>query len=258
MADVTISTLGADFPPLGIDSVIPISNGYSTNKVTVGNFLANAFGSQTTIGVLDWNDVSNTKPGCCNNTLLLANHTNGPGVGGYYHPLNFEYSTKMGDGNVTQMAVAYGTPGNELCMRGRYSGSWSTWVRFLNNSNYSEYALPKTSPQIAKAWLVFSGFTNSTAPAAGSNISSKILSQYNISSLSYVSGNTLIATFTNSFPNANLCVVGNSTGNNQTYNFVAAISTTTTTVTFALPSLGGSGAANVLPTGNTSIIVYSN
>jgi hypothetical protein len=99
------------------------------------------FATNTTAGTQDWNHVSNIRPGV-GETLLLGSHANGPGGGNYYHPLNFEYSSISGSGNITQLAIAYGSPGNELFMRGSYSGSWNGWNRFLNSSNYSSYALP--------------------------------------------------------------------------------------------------------------------
>lgn len=88
---------------------------------------ANWFGAEGTGGTLDWNHVTNTRPGT-GVTLLLGSATNGFGGGNYYHAFNLEYSSKDGTGNVTQLAVAYGTPANDIKMRGRYSGSWSSWV----------------------------------------------------------------------------------------------------------------------------------
>jgi len=112
------------------------------NIITLNSNFTTGFGAVTTGGTADWNDVSNTYPGS-GYTLLLGNATNGPnsavGLTNYFHAFNFEYSSKDGTGNVTQLGIAYGTPGNELVMRGRYSGGWSTWVRFLTNSN-SPYA----------------------------------------------------------------------------------------------------------------------
>lgn len=90
-----------------------------------------AFGADTTVGVANWNDATNTKPGF-GPTLLVGSDTNGPSgsgaAAGYYHVLNIEYATKDGTGNITQLAIPYGndiSPG--IWMRGRYSGSWTTW-----------------------------------------------------------------------------------------------------------------------------------
>jgi len=112
----------------------------STNIATTA-WVRNILGARTTGGTADWNDVSNTRPGT-GYTLLLGTATNGMGGGNYYHPFNLEYASNNGTGNVTQMAYAYGSPANEMYMRGRYNGSWTGWVRFINSNNYSSYALP--------------------------------------------------------------------------------------------------------------------
>ncbi len=102
------------------------------------------FASQGTGGTLDWNDVSNTRPGV-SPTLLLGSATNGFGGGNYYHPLNIEYAGVNGTSNLTQLAIAYGTPANDLRMRGRYQGTWSSWVTFLNSSNFTSFALSSST-----------------------------------------------------------------------------------------------------------------
>ena len=101
---------------------------------------ANWFGAVETGGTLDWNHSSNTRPGS-GYTLLLGSATNGFSVGDYYHAFNLEYSSKDGTGNVTQLAISYGTPGNDIRMRGRYAGTWSSWVRILNSSNFNSFAM---------------------------------------------------------------------------------------------------------------------
>lgn len=121
-------------------------NGYQT-AANISSF----FGSPSTSGTLDWNDISNTKPGAYG-SLLLGTASNGPGGSMYFHPFNLEYSSKDGTGNVTQMAIAYGSPGNELYMRGRYSGNWSTWVRYLNSSNYNSYSPTLTGGGASGTW----------------------------------------------------------------------------------------------------------
>ena len=110
--------------------VDPASSG---SAIVVNGYMLGGLGAETTGGTLDWNNVNNVRSGSTK-TLLLGSATNGMGGGTYYHPLNFEYSSKDGSGNVTQMAIAYGTPGNRLWMRGRYDGSWSSWVEFLSTS----------------------------------------------------------------------------------------------------------------------------
>lgn len=81
-------------------------------------------------GIFDWNHISNAKSGS-GYTLLLDSSTNGPKPGGtaYYHSFNFEYGSKNGTGNLTQLAVPYaqqfGSPG--IFIRSRYNTTWSEW-----------------------------------------------------------------------------------------------------------------------------------
>jgi hypothetical protein len=98
------------------------------------------FATTGTGGVTNWNDVTNTIPGV-GTTLLLGSASNGPGGATYYHPFNIEFAGNSGTGNVTQMAIAYSSPANELYMRGRYDGTWNSWTRFLNSANFSTYAV---------------------------------------------------------------------------------------------------------------------
>ena len=262
MSDVTISSLNASYAPTGPSVALPISDGSSTTKIEVNELLRNAFGSRTTGGVLDWNDVSNTKPGCINNTLLIGTHTNGPQVGGYYHPLNFEYATKNGTGNVTQLAVAYATPGNELCMRGRYANNWSAWVRFLNNQNYTSYVSPAgisgnfndltnkpNNAGYAKAWVRINSLAGAST-TDGADLTSYIGASYNINRLVKSSNNLpyYIAYFTNPLVANNLCGTGTSYGNANTFCYVAGMTFTNTYVSFAIT--GG------ISTGPTSVVVY--
>lgn len=107
-------------------------------SMLIAGRIEGGFGAYSTSGTLDWNDVSNTRSGSTG-TLLLGTATNGPGPSIYFHPFNFEYSSKDGTGNVTQMAIAYGSPGNKLYMRGRYSGSWGSWVQFLDTGSDAQY-----------------------------------------------------------------------------------------------------------------------
>jgi hypothetical protein len=136
----------------------------STNIATTA-FAKQLFSSPTTAGTLDWNDVSNTRPGA-GATLLLGSATNGPGGGNYYIPFNYEYSSFDGTGQVTQTAIAYGSPGNEFWMRGRYTGSWSSWVRYLNSSNYNSYAPTLTGGGASGTWGISITGNAATATSA--------------------------------------------------------------------------------------------
>ena len=108
---------------------------YNAGKVGIGTTgpgalldvrgqIIGGFGSQTTAGALDWNHLSNSRPGS-GYTLLYGNATNGPNnTGHYYHPFNFEYGGgKSGSGNITQLAIPYGDANSinsGLYIRGRY------------------------------------------------------------------------------------------------------------------------------------------
>ena len=120
---------------------------YNAGKVGIGTTgpgalldvrgqIIGGFGSQTTAGALDWNHLSNSRPGS-GYTLLYGNATNGPNnTGHYYHPFNFEYGGgKSGSGNITQLAIPYGDANSinsGLYIRGRYSSSWSSWRKILS------------------------------------------------------------------------------------------------------------------------------
>ena len=106
--------------------------------IVVNGYMLGGLGAASTSGTLDWNDSTNSRSGSTP-TLLLGTATNGPGGGSiYYHPLNFEYASKNGSGNITQLAIAYGSPGNSLRMRGKYDGTWSSWIEFINSGSDSQ------------------------------------------------------------------------------------------------------------------------
>jgi hypothetical protein len=155
---------------------------YST-AIANTTFVKNLFGATNTSGTLDWNDVSNTQPGS-SATLLLGNATNGFGVAGiYYHPFNLEYSTKNGTGNVTQLAIAYGLPGNDIKMRGRYQGSWTSWITFLNSGNYNSYSPTLTGGGASGTWSI-----NVTGTAASETLAT-VTARGNIASGSIQANN---------------------------------------------------------------------
>ncbi len=100
---------------------------------TLGQFY---LGASTTGGTTDWNDSSNTTPNS-GTTLLSGSATNGPGGSNLFHPINFEYNTKTGVGNITQWAVPYGNSSINagFFYRGRFSGSWSSWYKIWTETN---------------------------------------------------------------------------------------------------------------------------
>ena len=92
-----------------------------------GSQYIGGMGAATTGGTTDWNDATNARSGN-GHTLLLGNHSNGPGLASYYHPFSFEYNNKDGTGNMTQFAIPYNDPdGQGMWFRSRYSGTWTDW-----------------------------------------------------------------------------------------------------------------------------------
>ena len=100
--------------------------GYADFKsgMTVAGQIIGGFGAATTSGTTDWNHSTNARSGM-GYTLLLGSATNGPGGNIYYHPVNYEYISKNGNGNMTQLAIPYN--GSQQYIRYRYSGTWSSW-----------------------------------------------------------------------------------------------------------------------------------
>lgn len=111
----------------------------SSTQIATTAYTKSLFGASTTAGVLDWNDATNTTPGTAP-TLLLGTAANGPGTAAYFHVLNFEYLSKTGAGNISQIAIPYGSH-TEMWMRGRYSDVWTGWVRMLNDTNIESQSL---------------------------------------------------------------------------------------------------------------------
>ena len=94
---------------------------------TTGNSqIIGLMGAKTTGGTTNWNDATNARSGN-GYTLLLGSHSNGPGGNYYYHVICFEYSSKNGSGNLTQIAIPYTS--STIYLRYRYSGNWSSWVQ---------------------------------------------------------------------------------------------------------------------------------
>ena len=108
------------------DAAIDLGNSTGRFKrLYLSNQIIGGFGAQTTSGTLDWNHSTNARSGM-GTTLLLGTATNGPGPSTYFHPVSFEYSSKDGSGNMTQLAIGY--TNTRIFMRYRYSNSWSSWT----------------------------------------------------------------------------------------------------------------------------------
>ena len=125
------------------------------NETVNGNLQVNGrvnggFGAYTTNGVLDWNDITNAISGSGYSLLLGSTALNSPGGSNvYYHPFNFEYSSKNGSGNITQLAIPYGVASginNGIWMRGRYSNSWTSWVKILSENLQGRVGIGTTTP----------------------------------------------------------------------------------------------------------------
>ena len=144
----------------------------STNIATTA-YVKSQFTTASASTTLDWNDGSVIRPGV-GPTLLHGQNPNGPGISAYFHPLNFEYAGDLqGSGQITQLGVAYASPANELYMRGRYTGAWNTWTRFLNDANFNTYAPTLTGGGASGTWSINvtgnSGNTSSISNAVGNS-----------------------------------------------------------------------------------------
>ena len=173
-----------------------VSNPSFTGRITGG------FGAITTSGTLDWNHSSNAISGQ-GYTLLLGSATNGPdGTGNYYHPFSFEYSSKNGNGNMTQLAIPY--LGGNIHYRTRYSGTWGSWKAMISSGNISSYAdktpswVPNSNPgyltshqslsgYATQSWVNSQGFLKSQTDSQTLSISGK--------SLTISSGNSVTLPF---------------------------------------------------------------
>lgn len=117
-------------------------------KLDVQGQIIGGFGSEWTGGSQDWSHLSNSRSGS-GYSLLFGNATNGPGPATYFHPFNFEYSSKNGSGNITQFAIPYSAISHlnsGIYMRGRYAGTWSSWVRILTENTNGCVGIGTTSP----------------------------------------------------------------------------------------------------------------
>jgi hypothetical protein len=83
------------------------------------------FGAQSSGGTNDFNHSSNARAGN-GFSLLQGVSANGPGGTAYFHIFNYEYTSKNGTGNMTQLIYGYNS--NLAYQRYRYSGTWSSWV----------------------------------------------------------------------------------------------------------------------------------
>lgn len=114
----------------GIKESFPVTKP-SSAEAFVDGVLFGGFGARSTGGVTDWNDASNARAGN-GYTLLRGDHENGNGDSEFFHPFCFEYLSKDGTGNLSQLGFGYKFA--DIIMRTRYNG-WTDWVRFYNDRN---------------------------------------------------------------------------------------------------------------------------
>ena len=134
----------------------------SSGDIYTTELLRGGIGARTTSGTTDWNHLTNARSGQ-GYTLLLGTHTNGFGESNYYHPFSFEYSSKDGSGNMTQLAIPY--LGGNIWLRSRYSGDWDSWGR-INDSRSNWYmgssVILDTSRNLTNIGTISSGAITST------------------------------------------------------------------------------------------------
>lgn len=150
---LNIGTLGAENLALVTDGTprIIVESGGTTKILgdieTTGRLLG-GFGAKSTAGVLDWDDVTNSRAGS-GEVLLTNTAANKPPADNFFHPFNFEYSSKDGTGNLTQFAFPYGQPESidaGIYMRGRFSGTWNNWCKLLTENTSGNIGIGTLTP----------------------------------------------------------------------------------------------------------------
>lgn len=163
--------------PAGADN---LGNHTATQALAMGHYditgvrqIVGGFGVLSTAGTPDWNDASNARSG--NGTaLLLGTASNGPGTGTYFFPFSFEYGSMNGTGQITQLAVPYSTAAHldaGLFIRGRYTGTWSSWRKILTENTSGSVSISGTMTASA-----FSGSGASLTALNASNLGSGTVS----------------------------------------------------------------------------------
>jgi len=145
IAQVHINSSG----DVGVGTETPNEKLTVEGNLELNGRLLGGLGAKTTGGTTDWNHITNIKSGS-GYTLLLGSHSNGPdGSGYYYHPFNFEYGSKNGNGNITQFAIPYGhgeaIDKGGMHVRGRYSGAWSEWRKIISEGTNGSIGIGTSS-----------------------------------------------------------------------------------------------------------------
>jgi hypothetical protein len=94
-------------------------------------------GSVTAVGSTDWNTI--TTNGLYRNELMLGYYPNGPGDNFFYYVAVFEYAGTSGTGNLTQIAISYS--GDQMWMRSRGSGIWSSWKKITTGGTVTSVGI---------------------------------------------------------------------------------------------------------------------
>lgn len=132
--DKTMIWLDPANPTTSGNGVVKAWNGaaWTTDAANISRIMSMAaFGAVSTAGTADWNHAENTVPGFAPR-LMTGTDANGPGTVVSFHAFTIEYQTKTGLGDVTQLAIPYGSSASTapIYARGRTGGTWGAWRRF--------------------------------------------------------------------------------------------------------------------------------
>ena len=128
----------ADGDDVGGDAGFFGSDGNKLYPLNNKHVLAGGFGGNTTSSE-DWNLIKSN--GVYDKLVISNGSNNGPPESNkYFHVQNWEYGTKDGNGNITQLAIPYGYQTSDfnggMWLRG-YSiaggGTWSNWKQVSND-----------------------------------------------------------------------------------------------------------------------------
>jgi phage-related tail fiber protein len=79
---------------------------------------------------------STSDPNTTQESYILTNHSNSPGLGLYWHIQTFFYSSKTG--NRAQIATNYNGSGDYLFVRHYYRSAWGAWEKVLRESDATD------------------------------------------------------------------------------------------------------------------------